>query len=315
MAGDLIVPIYIDTNSLLDLLASIEGGFSVVEKVTTQSLTSRASSVEGTGEVGTEFGIPNVLSLLKINLGLSKSKQSGSEDRQQREAEKYHTYGSLLFRLREYLDSHDLIKRLETGEEDWQEIRVSDFVEIHGAFQPNPLAGSLETFDRLFGILNLLSGDSGRSPKRQGPDKRQPSQPQQNLASVNPQQLEQIRKFIRGILDDIEQERIRTFVVDVTGLPRHRAVAIMFIDYLRDKTMTEINYKEFYLFGKVVRKIEATDESGIDLLSGTGLRGVGEDVLKQMVDALSSVRDANLPKIQTLISGPALEIVPIAVFV
>jgi hypothetical protein len=40
MSDDLIAPIYVDTNVLLDLLASIEGGFSVVEKVTTRLATT-----------------------------------------------------------------------------------------------------------------------------------------------------------------------------------------------------------------------------------------------------------------------------------
>lgn len=42
MKADLIVPIYVDTNALLDLLASIEGGFSLVEKVTSYSILGAA---------------------------------------------------------------------------------------------------------------------------------------------------------------------------------------------------------------------------------------------------------------------------------
>jgi hypothetical protein len=66
---DLIIPIYIDTNALLDLLASIEGGFSVIEKVTTQSAQTKGIDREVKADTGTEFGIPNVLSILKLNLG------------------------------------------------------------------------------------------------------------------------------------------------------------------------------------------------------------------------------------------------------
>ncbi len=66
-----IVPIYIDTNALLDVLASIEGGFSVVEKLTTQTTQSSNKGVDSNTSGGTEFGIPNILNLLKVNLGLS----------------------------------------------------------------------------------------------------------------------------------------------------------------------------------------------------------------------------------------------------
>ena len=38
---DLIIPIYIDTNALLDILASLENGFSAVEKITTRNEQSK----------------------------------------------------------------------------------------------------------------------------------------------------------------------------------------------------------------------------------------------------------------------------------
>jgi hypothetical protein len=34
---ELVIPVYIDTNALLDLIASIEDGFSLVEKVTSRN--------------------------------------------------------------------------------------------------------------------------------------------------------------------------------------------------------------------------------------------------------------------------------------
>ena len=68
MNGNLIVPVYIDTNALLDVLASIEGGFSFVEKVTSHTSSSSEKDKSASAETGTEFGIPNVLSPLKIKL-------------------------------------------------------------------------------------------------------------------------------------------------------------------------------------------------------------------------------------------------------
>src|SRR5215203_654123 len=96
MNDNLIVPVYIDTNALLDLLASIEGGFSLVEKVTSRTSTSSEKDRSAQAEAGTEFGIPNVLSLLKIKLGGTLSAKRSEEAGEEREIERYHTYGSLL---------------------------------------------------------------------------------------------------------------------------------------------------------------------------------------------------------------------------
>ncbi|ADL59047.1 DUF6414 family protein [Methanothermobacter marburgensis] len=53
------IPIYLDTNALLDLLASMEDGFSTASKITTKENQSNANKISG----DTSFGI-NVYSLL-----------------------------------------------------------------------------------------------------------------------------------------------------------------------------------------------------------------------------------------------------------
>ncbi len=145
MSEDLIIPIYVDTNSLLDLLASIEGGFSVVEKITTQSAETKGIDQEV--KAGTEFGIPNVLNLLKVNLGYAGNWNKASEAKQETSTEKYHTYGSLFYRLREYLEDQSLIKKVDNDPASWAAIQPSDFIELHGMFKPNPLANSLSKTD------------------------------------------------------------------------------------------------------------------------------------------------------------------------
>ena len=155
MSDDLIAPIYVDANVLLDLLASIEGGFSVVEKVTTRLATTSSSDKSISIQSGTEFGIPNVLSLLRINLGGSLTAKKGEETGKQTESERYHTYGSLLYRLRVHLDNEKVTKRL-VGQESGDAIQPSDFVEVKGIFRPNPLADALQIIDRLTLCANMV---------------------------------------------------------------------------------------------------------------------------------------------------------------
>jgi hypothetical protein len=94
----------------------------------------------------------------------------------------------------------------------------------------------------------------------------------------------------------------------------HKAVLSLFIEYLRDPTMTEIAHKEYRVLGKVVRKIAESEENAIHLLRGTGLGGIGKQALEQMA-AMMQIQGMNLPKIETEIKGPALEVVPMAIFV
>lgn len=308
MESDLIVPIYVDTNALLDLLASIEGGFSVVEKVTTRRITSTGSEKSALGEAGAEFGVPNVLNLLKVRLSGSLISKKQQETGEEKETERYHTYGSLLFRLRAFLDDDDkgLIKRPYESTEVWGTIMPSDFVEIRGLFRPNPIVDSLQRIDRLLGLFEVLSGFtpqvSSQSPGKKG-------------AQDEKKQMKLFRQFLQGILADIEAKNTRIFVIDAAGPNQFQVVVLLFADYLRDRTMAEIAYKEYRLLGKVVRKIEQGSDETIDLLRGTALGGVGKESLEQLWNALNQMEQMNLPQVRSEIGGPSLEVVPVAIYI
>jgi hypothetical protein len=300
--AEYIIPIYIDTNALLDLLASIEGGFNLVEKVSSRTSESASFERQGSAEIGTEFGIPNILSLLKLSLKGTITSTKGEDVDERRETEKYYTYGSLFHRLRIFLEEENLLKSL-SNEAAWENIRPSDFIEIHGLIRPNPLTDSLQRLDKLLSIIQLLGPSVFNSSTSKG------------KAQSEVKQMRQIRDFFAGVLKDIEAENVRKFVVDAKGIQGLRLVILLFLDYLRDKSMSEISFKEFRLIGKVVRKVEPNSNDSIDLLSGTGLGGIGKDTLANLFLVFSQIEGMSLPEIETDISGPALEIVPIAIYV
>jgi len=249
-----------------------------------------------------------VLNLLKIKLGGSLSSKKQRETGEEKEAERYHTYGSLLYRLRAFLNDKGLIKRPYENSEVWETIEPSDFVEVHGVFRPNPLADSLERTDRLIELLEIVSdwrplpsGQSSGSQKKGSQDDKR--------------QIRQVRQFFQGILADIEKKNTRTFAIDAIGPSQFPTAVLLFTDYLRDQTMAEISYKEYRLLDKVVRKIEQDSEETIDLLRGTGLGGVRREVLEQLWTTFNQMEQMNLPQVQSEIVGPALEVVPIAIFI
>lgn len=306
MKTDLIVPIYVDTNALLDLLASIEGGFSIVEKVTTHTRTNNNLDKSVLAETSAEFGVLNVLNLLKVKLSGSLISKKQQEVGEEKETERYHTYGSLLHRLITILDEEELIKRPQESIEVWKTIAPSDFVEIHGLFRPNPIVDSLQRIDRLMGLFEVLSGFM--------PLVHNQSSGKKGL-QYEMKQIKQMRGFLRKILQDIETSNTRIFIVDVTELNQFHVVVLSFLNYLRDQSTTEISYKEYRLLGKVVHKIEQDSEKTIDLLRGTALGGVGREPLKELWNALNQIEQMNFPQINPEVSGPALEVVPIAIYI
>lgn len=305
---ELTIPIYLDTNTLLDMLATVEDGFKTVEKVTTKGASS--TNAEGNAKVdgGTEFGIPNVLSLLKINLGVSASLKKGSEKSEERTSERYHTYGSLFNRLRSYLDDNATVTRLDGQKGQWDSIKPSDFVEIHGIFRPNPLANNLEVLEKVFKLGQLMNLIPSSGPVNDSSKGRQSSR-------SSPPPEHQILAFLQGVLGDIQAERLRAFVIDLPQPVGGKVVTYLSLEYLRDKTLIEISHKEYRLLGKVARKLTQNSSESIDLLINTGLGGIGKETIGNIVNQLSSVPGMSLPRPEVGIAGPALEVVPIAVFV
>jgi hypothetical protein len=301
---DLVIPIYLDINALLDLLASVENGFVVAEKITSRSVTADTKE----SSIGTEFGIANILNLLKIGLGGSLSKKQFGESGKEYSSERYHTYGSLLHRLRSNLIEMNLLKPFAAGSHDWAKVKASDFVELQGLFRPNPLVDSFSTIERLMDLV-LLFGPS----QSQGP---MPSKSERKQASRQTKEFEETRKFLSGIRSSLEQADIRIFMVDLADNSGYKAVVSLFNEYLRDRSMTELTRGEFRLLGKISRNISSEGEA-VDLLRGTAFGGLSDTVVEKMLDGFSeaTAEGLKLPEVETKVRGPALQVIPIAIYV
>lgn len=301
---DLVIPIYLDVNALLDLLASVENGFAVAEKITSRSATADAKE----SSIGTEFGIANILSLLKIGLAGSLSKKQLAESGTERSLERYHTYGSLLYRLRSDLIEMSLLKPFAQGPHDWTKVKASDFIEVQGVFRPNPLVDSFSTMERLMDLV-LLSGPA----QPQGPI---PSKAERKQATRETKEFDNTRKFLSGIRSSLEQADIRIFIVDLADSSGYKAVVSLFNEYLRDRSMTELTRGEFRLLGKISRNIPGEAE-GVDLLRGTAFGGLSDTILTEVLAGFGQAKaqGLNIPDVETKIRGPALQVIPIAIYV
>lgn len=302
----LVVPVYLDTNALLDLLASLEGGFTLVEKVTSERQTSSTNSQS----VSAEFGVPNILSLLKVGLsgGAERARKTGSSE--STEVERYHTYGSLLFRLRQALVDQGALATVDASASQWDDLAPSSFVELRGTFRPNPL---LETFDRFDQLMGLYKTIAPLSPIGQHQKSGRPSPP------TNPQgkMIDDFRKIVRDLAEGLRTGGILLFLIELAGHPNYRVVASIYSDYLRDRTLSEISHGDFWMLAKVVKNLAQSQDDAIDLLRSSALRGFNDEVLEKLLFALrqSGASGVSLPAMETKIRAPAMQVIPIAIYI
>jgi hypothetical protein len=118
-ADDYVIPIYLDTTALLDILASIEDGFFMSATVTTYSSDSKNTQLSGKAEFGVGF-----LNLFSMALHGSGTREKGSQASKENVTERKYTYGSLLYRLRKNLLQQKLLTEIR-NQGDWEGVIVN----------------------------------------------------------------------------------------------------------------------------------------------------------------------------------------------
>ena len=76
-----------------------------------------------------------MLSIFKVNLKGEVDRAREQKTEEGRSTERFHTYWSLLNKLRSVLEVERLLNEAASNES-WQSAQPSDFVEIHGKFVP-----------------------------------------------------------------------------------------------------------------------------------------------------------------------------------
>lgn len=319
------IPIYLDTNTLLDLLASMENGFNVATTIETQSkvTNNKDSSKEG------NFGI-NFHTIL--NIGLKGTSKEGTENLQDQKdtTEKFHTYGSLMNRLIQNLHENEIIKSVD-NEQSWDKIKESDFIELQGKFIPNPIINSLNKINNLLDLVIKFSEkklippydnlDNPIIPENipipNGVSTKQfISQYKKDLRKNAESQLKQnktIKEMLNGITEDLGDEDYQKYVIKLKNLPDHKVLVYLFNEFIRDRAGAELPFGEFKILGKVVRILQYNES--IDLLENSTM-GLSDEIINGLKSPLYELSDQfHIPEVFTKVEYPAIQVIPIAIFV
>lgn len=307
--NDLVVAVYLDTNVLLDLLATVEDGFSLVERVTSGSTASRGSEQGLSGELG---GL-GVLNFFKLGLSgrLGRSTSRGSSETV--ESDRTHTYGSLLHRLRTYLSEERLLEPVDSNAD--RPIPVGSFVEFSGAIRANPFTASFRHLQRMLKLVEATTSQSS-SASSGGRPNRAPQQSRQAAPRGPDRVLQEIGGFIDQLTTDVEREGTSTVLVENSGSGL-QAVITLFDVYLRDRSMAELLNREFRVLGKVARHLPRGSSDSVDLVASSGISGFPPTVLTQLSEMIEQMSGAGVARIatpQATVAPPVLEIIPIAVY-
>ena len=100
------------------------------------------------------------------------------------------------------------------------------------------------------------------------------------------------------------------------AIPGVNVVLSAKIDYFSDRNATEIIDGETRVLGKVVRVVRMDSSDSINLLRKTSLARFDSSILNQFKGDFVGMEKHGMkfPEIVTEIKGPALQVIPIAIF-
>ena len=291
-ADQLMVPVYINEKIVLDMLAIIEDGFSTVSQVSYNEHKENSNVQKLESGVSTSA---NILSkLLKIDLKGEVSHSGNSGENTSVAKEKVHTNVSLLSRFRTFLVNEKILK----SGFDTANIKIGDFIEVEGELQKNPLINYLDIFLDLFRMVDIFTEKPQLGSKTQTKAQKQ----QENEI------VTQIKSFAAelkhsGTIDFILSDDVGTVVLSAQE------------QYLSNDNISEILGGHFKVLGKVIAICKDETEN-VDLLRKTTLSIFPIDQITEIFSGFqnSGIKQFNLPELKTQIPGPAVIVIPVAIY-
>ena len=287
----LIVPVYINEKIVLDMLAIMEDGFSMVSQVNYSEQKESNSAQKLSGGASTSATL--LSKLLKINLSGELSHEGASGENTNITTERVHTNVSLLSKFRSFLIDQKILKQ----DYDISEIEIGSFIEVEGELQKNPLINYMELFLDIFRLAEIFADKPQLGNKTQAKNQKQ----QDN------ETVKQIKSFTAelmhsGTIDFILSSAKGTVVLSAQE------------QYLSNDNISEILGGRFKVLGKVIAICRDENES-IDLLRKTTLSILPQNTLEELFSGLQgeSIQGFNLPELVTEIAGPAMIVIPVAI--
>ena len=301
-ATDLPITLYLNQRLAFDLLAILKGGFSSFSTVQTTSSGEKITDVQGKAQIG----VSNVFALLGVNLSAQGSQQAGQKKSESMTKEIVHTPASLFAQLRKELKDRKLVCCVSPSST-LEEIRPGDFVEFEATLRRSPLINVLDTFLQLMPLISMTDLESSQKASsgsgRGNVKTRKGSQKQKNEYLVMKEQIEAIKSTVTA-------GGSQDFIAEMDCL---RVVLTTEQDYFIDPSMNDIIDGTFRVFGKATRVI-SDDTERISLLRNTAL-GKFRNLAEALGPVMESMQESGFSEsVETNISGPTMQVIPIAIF-
>ena len=294
---------------LVSFAAAIEGGLSFGSEVTREAATTGTAEASGRAS----FGLSSLFGrFLDSSVEISATGTQQGEERSVERSSRSHTEASVAILLYDRLRKDGgYIVDPETHEDasSTSTLEPGALVEITGTIEKNAVDAIIDYIDAA-DILSNLATDEQPAPSSNPTSRKRRNSRRTDEVHENESPLGKIR----AILD---KDRKRTPISNVLlrcTVPRGTtAVVTLRTENLRDLTLSELHKNSVRVLGKVTRivgpneKMSAFENYGMALLSPAALA--------PMLQTMTHVENVAVELSEVEVSGPALQVLPLMIFV
>lgn len=307
-----VFPFYLDVEMLTGFLATLEGGFSLSSSVSETEATSGVKdlSTSAGGGVGGLFS-----SIFKMDMQGTLKLNDTIEEGRAFNFVLQHTEASLFNRLRNQLYSRGLVTVVNDDSTELPPLGA--MVEIDGVLQQNPLTTVLELLQLVSPLVPGLAPPKDLSAKGRNLSKPATKLPrgQRDAVETRPQNAQEMD--VSSILEMLRKEEDNRKLSDVLVTIGEGAIRSGIVT-LRQAAVTQESTEHFLgsrclILGKVSGVIE--EGENVPLHRRSLLRLMSQSDVRQLFTAFTSNPGftRELPSVE--VSGPAIQVLPVAIYV
>jgi hypothetical protein len=303
---DLCTPIYLNTATVLDLLATFEDGFSTVKQI---SATVTENANKGTSFEG-GIGIANLFGLLGLSLSGKKTGSNEEGTQQVVSSEKIHTPTSLFSRLRRRLLEEKLFHTFDNYIADEKPLATGEFLEVKAVLRKNPMVDLFEAFASLFELAAAFSDEPATETKAN------PGGGKKLKVTTKTESSSKIAVQVNAMLSALKSGESLDLIGEPVPHSMHRLVLTTQVGCFLNRDTNSILDGEFRVFGRVIRTIDKDASEQINLLRKTTFSRLQDGLITGLKESLAGAEAAGIkfPDVKVSIGGPAIQMIPIAIY-
>lgn len=287
---------------LVSFSAALQGGLSFGSEITQEKAVAQSDATKLVDKLGlSEF----LGGLFKASFEAESTGLDKSTDTETRKESKAHTEASIAIILYDQLRRSSGYLAQPKDAKDFASLEPGALVELHGTMLKNPVDAIIDYID----AVNILS--------RLGQGQEQSRSQQVKLQNKKGEQSSGGDLPLMRIREALDQDRKRTPISNVLlncSQPKGvSAVVTLRTQNLRDLTLSELHKNSVRVVGKVTRAIGSGQT--MSAFENYGMAMLPPEQLTQLFQGMTSNAALMIEFSDVAVKGPAVQILPLMVFV